>query len=159
MPGKNSTPEERREYLRQWRARNPDYMRRWRERNPTYFRDYDKTPQRRAYDLAYCAENRERRREINRESYARHPETWVASAHRRRSRVLAAPGAASAEQLRARIAFYGHRCAYCRGVFEHVDHVIPLSRGGSNWPANLRPACAPCNLSKRNLTLREWKGR
>jgi hypothetical protein len=28
------------------------------------------------------------------------------------------------------------------------DHVKPLARGGSNWPANLRPACKSCNSRK-----------
>ncbi|WP_425298093.1 HNH endonuclease [Nocardia brasiliensis] len=26
-----------------------------------------------------------------------------------------------------------------------VDHIIPVSRGGTNDPANLRAACTPCN--------------
>ncbi|WP_405159853.1 HNH endonuclease [Nocardia sp. NBC_01499] len=26
-----------------------------------------------------------------------------------------------------------------------VDHIIPVSRGGTNNPANLRAACPPCN--------------
>lgn len=30
----------------------------------------------------------------------------------------------------------------------HVDHVKPLARGGWHCLSNLRPACAPCNLSK-----------
>jgi 5-methylcytosine-specific restriction endonuclease McrA len=37
-----------------------------------------------------------------------------------------------------------------------VDHRIPLSRGGSAWPANLVPACKPCNCSKNNMPYREW---
>lgn len=26
-----------------------------------------------------------------------------------------------------------------------IDHVIPRSRGGTNWIGNLRLACGPCN--------------
>jgi len=29
-----------------------------------------------------------------------------------------------------------------------VDHVIPLSRGGSDHPSNMVVACRPCNLKK-----------
>jgi len=36
----------------------------------------------------------------------------------------------------------------CGAPWEHIDHVKPISKGGSNWPANLRPACEPCNLRK-----------
>ncbi len=49
-------------------------------------------------------------------------------------------------------------CAYCRGKLEsyHVEHVIPLSRGGDNSLANIVLACPPCNLSKSNKLLQEW---
>ena len=30
----------------------------------------------------------------------------------------------------------------------HLDHVIPLARGGAHTADNLRVACAPCNQSK-----------
>lgn len=63
-------------------------------------------------------------------------------------RLATAPGTASPEAIAARIAFYGDRCWVCRAPAEQIDHVIPLSRGGSNWPANLRPICAACNQHK-----------
>lgn len=30
------------------------------------------------------------------------------------------------------------------------DHIIPISRGGTNDWSNLQPACAECNASKRD---------
>ena len=50
------------------------------------------------------------------------------------------------------------RCSYCgaTGVRMTVDHVVPLSRGGGNEPANLVAACRPCNSSKGSKTLEEW---
>lgn len=52
-------------------------------------------------------------------------------------------------------------CQYCgiTGVEMHIDHVQPFSRGGSNDIENLKLACAPCNISKRDKTLEEWGGR
>jgi 5-methylcytosine-specific restriction endonuclease McrA len=39
-----------------------------------------------------------------------------------------------------------------------VDHVIPLSRGGSNWPTNLVCACGQCNSRKCDkLPWLEWQ--
>ena len=38
----------------------------------------------------------------------------------------------------------------------HVDHIIPLSRGGSNAPDNLVIACPTCNMSKHDRLPHEW---
>ncbi|MFJ8394374.1 HNH endonuclease [Streptomyces sp. NPDC094144] len=48
------------------------------------------------------------------------------------------------------------KCAYCNANAEHLDHVVPLSRGGSDVESNMVPACAKCNLSKGAKTLEEW---
>ncbi|MEH1786534.1 MAG: HNH endonuclease [Nostoc sp.] len=32
-----------------------------------------------------------------------------------------------------------------------VDHLVPLSKGGSNKLKNLRAACRGCNQARRNL--------
>lgn len=59
-------------------------------------------------------------------------------------------GDVTAEQLAARIAYYGWRCWMCRAPWTCIDHVKPLAAGGSNWPANLRPACRSCNARKQH---------
>lgn len=45
-----------------------------------------------------------------------------------------------------------YTCGYCghRGnsLTLHVDHVFPVSRGGSDDPSNLAAACWSCNLEK-----------
>jgi 5-methylcytosine-specific restriction endonuclease McrA len=41
-------------------------------------------------------------------------------------------------------------CVWCRvAPSTTIDHVHPLSRGGSNHPLNLVGACEPCNSTKR----------
>ena len=91
--------------------------------------------------------------------YARtHPEVHAAKQNRRRASNVRAAGSCSTEQLKARFEFYGNCCAYCGGPAETSDHVIALVRGGSNWPANIRPACTSCNSSKGAKRLfNEWK--
>lgn len=44
-----------------------------------------------------------------------------------------------------------YRCKQC-GSYKslHVDHIVPLSRGGTNDTDNLQALCAKCNLIKGN---------
>ena len=35
----------------------------------------------------------------------------------------------------------------------HIDHVVPLSKGGSDTLENVRPTHGKCNLSKSNFVL------
>lgn len=78
---------------------------------------------------------------------------------RRRARFLSAPGRHTEEQLAARAALWGGQCAYCPLPAKTFDHTIPLARGGSNWPANLRPVCRHCNSSKLDRKPHEWTDR
>lgn len=49
----------------------------------------------------------------------------------------------------------GFRCQICGrsaddGIVLHVDHIIPVSKGGKTEPDNLRTLCQDCNLGKRD---------
>jgi 5-methylcytosine-specific restriction endonuclease McrA len=67
----------------------------------------------------------------------------------RADREADAAGFATPRQIADRVAFYGGLCWICRAApADTIDHVKPLAAGGSPWPANLRPACRPCNSSK-----------
>ena len=53
----------------------------------------------------------------------------------------------------------GSVCVACgRDQDLHVDHIVALSRGGSNEIENLQMLCARCNLSKGTKTMEEWQG-
>jgi 5-methylcytosine-specific restriction endonuclease McrA len=65
---------------------------------------------------------------------------------------------ATAEQLAALWEEFKHRCAYCgEGGALTLDHIVPLSRGGTNGIDNCAPACWWCNRSKGDRTLEEWR--
>lgn len=111
-----------------------------------------------ARNAAYHAENREKIAAQKATWQKANPERVVAAWARRRARKLGAAGTFTAEQWQARLSYYGGRCVYC-GTTEKItiEHRIPLSRGGSNWPANLAPACGSCNSKKNTKTETEFR--
>jgi 5-methylcytosine-specific restriction endonuclease McrA len=49
-------------------------------------------------------------------------------------------------------------CAHCDARDDiHIDHIIPLAKGGAHSIGNLQPLCAPCNQSKGSKLLAEWR--
>lgn len=48
-----------------------------------------------------------------------------------------------------------HRCAYCGGTADTVDHVLPRSRGGRHEWSNVVAACVRCNHRKADRFLHE----
>jgi hypothetical protein len=52
----------------------------------------------------------------------------------------------------------GYACIYCGSTNRlEGDHILPLSRGGSNAFENLATACKRCNLAKGSRTPEEWR--
>lgn len=53
---------------------------------------------------------------------------------------------------------HNHKCIACGTNNDIViDHIMPLSRGGTNTKDNIQPLCRSCNTSKRNKTMEEWE--
>lgn len=80
----------------------------------------------------------------------------------RRARKLGAPGTYSDNDVKAIYKSQLGNCWWCGeqvGNNFHVDHRVPLSRGGSNRIDNLVISCPPCNLSKGPKLPSEWNGR
>lgn len=73
---------------------------------------------------------------------------------------ISRPGrkALSTVVARAAVTRDGTACVYSgdtAGPF-HMDHLWPVSKGGTDDTSNIVTACASCNLSKGAKTLREW---
>jgi 5-methylcytosine-specific restriction endonuclease McrA len=43
---------------------------------------------------------------------------------------------------------FNWRCAYCGGVYEALEHILPITLGGGTTKENCVPACWVCNVIK-----------
>lgn len=86
-----------------------------------------------------------------------HPELSRARQHRYSTRKAGAGGSYTQSELKALLELTGCLCAYC-GLrpYQHLDHIVPVSKGGSSNIKNLLPACGYCNRSKGDKDLAVW---
>ena len=71
------------------------------------------------------------------------------SEHRRRARKARSGGTYTIAEWQSLCERTGNRCLACGDAGPlTVDHIVPISKGGSNSIANIQPLCLPCNLSK-----------
>lgn len=152
------TSKQSREYSRRYFQKNQTaikvYMAQYRKENAEHIIQRVKQYQRENHE--HVSEMQKRWHENNPE---RSRENSRRRNHRRRAREREAPGNFSADDITAMLIEQGGSCVYCGvGIVDnfHIDHITPLSRGGSNYPDNLQLLCPPCNLSKHNKTHKEF---
>lgn len=94
----------------------------------------------------------------NRKYQISHPDKVREFNHRRRTKNINATGNFTNKEWIKLKNDYDNRCAYCnqKSNFLELDHIIPLSRGGSNNIENIVPACRSCNASKGSKPLLIW---
>lgn len=138
---KKANPGKYKAYLKAWNQENKGrcfaYSKRYRENN------LDK---RRQYESDYKVQNRER--------YTIHQRNY-------RALKAKADGSHTQKEIEQMYEDQEGRCAYCSIALEgkyHVDHMVPISRGGTNGWENLAITCAFCNLRKNSLTIGEFLG-
>jgi 5-methylcytosine-specific restriction endonuclease McrA len=112
-----------------------EYGRKWRAENPERVVEYNKQ---------YRETNRDKRRAAN---------------SLRKALKKGADHKSIAEDVWQMAEDQDWLCAYCEsplfGDF-HVDHMVPLSKGGRHHWSNLAIACPGCNMNKRTKTAEEF---
>lgn len=151
-----SNPEQYKEYQKNYREthRNDltEYFRTYRQNNIDVVREKDR--------LRAAKKRNESREEVN--AYLRAYKSTsefkkkdlprrLVNNQKRRARLFGAEGSHTKEEWADLKAKYEYRCLCC-GEFEinlknplEQDHVIPLSKGGTNWITNIQPLCETCN--------------
>jgi 5-methylcytosine-specific restriction endonuclease McrA len=136
-------------YTRAWRTANPAQKRAsnqaWREAHPDYSREWRiiNRASASAYDRAW---------------YEANPEKKQAQILRRRAKKSGAESGCTASDLNAIRASQTDNkgqliCWRCHKPINgtpHLDHFIPLDKGGKHAPGNLHYMHAKCNLNKSN---------
>lgn len=118
-----------------WREKNKDYdnatSAQWRKDNPERYKEQMRN---------WRKNNKQRKRELEHRRRTRKQNNGVCSITPKDMRYLEGP------------------CAYC-GSTENItmDHVVPISRGGTHGIGNLVPCCSNCNSHKLDRTVMEWR--
>ena len=108
-------------------------------------------------------ETRKRQTAVVRGWRASNPDRNRAIVHKSRDKMHGSFTTEELEQVKHEQFVGGHiRCFYCGSDVDtnyQIEHVVPVSRGGSNTIDNIVLACPPCNQSKGSKLLSEWEGR
>jgi 5-methylcytosine-specific restriction endonuclease McrA len=104
-----------------------------------------------AYFRKWYAANKEKCRLKTRKYNAANPEAKRARKRNYKARKRGAVGAHTKNDTALIRKAQKDKCAYCRIKLKgggHVDHIIALANGGTNWPENLQLTCGTCNNRK-----------
>lgn len=140
----------RKDKINIWRHEHPDRFnencKRWRDKNRDIYN---------AISSKYRSKHSDKIRQYIRE----HPDKMRAKVHNRNAMKMKAEGKFDSGDIARMLKTQRAKCYYCGKDISksyHVDHVVPLSRGGANYPDNLVLACPHCNESKGAKLPHEW---
>ena len=148
--------QKRREY-----SKTPEYKARRRNRwklngrEPEYQRIIQRDPE-------FCRRRNERLRDKyrNDQNYRkRRRNTQRRYSSQRRALKRNSEGSYSYEDIEFLMMFQKKKCCYCKTSISseyHVDHIVPLSKGGRSDLRNIQLLCPRCNLRKTNKDPIDW---
>lgn len=130
-----ANPDKKREYNKRFREKSPEKAsattQRWRENHPEEYKARSRTDGQRWYK--------------------NNPEAVKVRSHRRRTHKINSSGNFTAEEWEALCKQYDYLCLCCKEQKPlTVDHVIPISKGGTNNIDNIQPLCQSCNCRKKD---------
>jgi 5-methylcytosine-specific restriction endonuclease McrA len=147
-----------------WNAAHPEKInkatKKWRERHPQKVVEYtasryaENRDKQIADAMAWQKKHPERVRKTAAARRIAFPEIHRRNNHNRAAKVAGNGGKLSPGVATKLMAFQKNRCAICRASLKkhryHIDHIIPLAKGGKNADGNIQLTCPKCNLQKRD---------
>lgn len=131
------------------REKNRERNRRWLDKNKDHVI---------IYRQAHRAENKDAIKKRNKRWYENNQSKVRASRANRKARKKLAEGSFSQRDIELKIEAQNGQCYWCKIDLHdyHIDHFIPLKKGGSNWPSNIVVACPTCNVSRGAKSAEEF---
>lgn len=146
-----------------WREKNAERAAesclKWREAHREYLREkalehYRQNKEKRLVSMRqWQRENRSKIMETRRVYVSANKEAIAAGKRLYKARKRNAEGKHTGEDVKRLMVLQRKRCANCGTDISsdyHVDHVIPLSKGGGNGADNIQLLCPTCNIRKKD---------
>lgn len=141
---KRDRKQEKKAYYEANKERIKDRQRKYNRKNPEVGKRYrnKNKDRRREYFRAWCKREADRKRALE---------------AKRRARKKAASGTITAAQLRMLFTMY--KACLCCGASTDLtlDHIVPLSKGGSHTLHNSQVLCHSCNSGKRDYHSTDYR--
>lgn len=133
------------ENRRNWRRNNPEKVRAQSAREHAARREEEKE-----YSKKWRLSNPEKVKAQRDKYWTENHDKAIEKTHRRRARIAGNGGDYTAKEWKDLVDLYENKCLCCgrNDVKITVDHIVPISVGGSNNIDNIQPLCKSCNSTK-----------
>jgi len=106
----------------------------------------------------WAKNNREIINKASRKYYYKNREKHMILTKNRRAKAKNAEGSFTEQEWENLKKEYNYKCAICKNTepfnqfrkYLTIDHIIPLSKGGTNYITNIQPLCFVCNSIKKD---------
>ena len=147
---KDKIKEQKKEYNKNNKDRIKERQKKYYENNKDRIKEYDK-------------EYRENNKDRIKEYRETHRIEYKAYVHKRRARIKSNGGSYTKAQWLECLEFFDYKCAYSGEPLTvdtaSVEHVVPVSKGGTSDISNLVPCVLTYNISKNDTDLIDWYSR
>ena len=134
---------ERSEYQKDWYEKHPNYHKKYAEKRRKEHPEYEKK---------WRKEHPNNCKESQKKWRGKNMDRVIFLNEERRTRKKEAIGNFTFGEWELLKKQYGYCCPSCRKCEPEIkltiDHIVPLSKGGSNYIENIQPLCRSCNSKK-----------